>query len=285
VSRRSHVCPRLYGWIMTATGLEVRLHEGRERAEATRVAKTLNEVVWSLQEIDRVHLLRGTRATWVMADMDRQDQDLILRLEPRNVPAKRDMLDMLVPAEALVRGAHTLTEQPVVPELFAPKTVTRLGALAEPRDGVQSVSLATYNGRTNAEVVLSEPVKENAAAAVKPFEVAYGSVSGTLSGVRDARGKTVRVTVRDTIGRQAIEGIVPESMAEELRSAWRHRVALSGKVRRNARGQAIRIDVDRLELLPEGNLGRPSTEVLLGVGADWLDGMTVDDFLREVRRG
>lgn len=270
---------------MTATGLEVRLHEGRERAEATRVAKTLNEVVWSLQEIDRVHLLRGTRATWVMADMDRQDQDLILRLEPRNVPAKRDMLDMLVPAEALVRGAHTLTEQPVVPELFAPKTVTRLGALAEPRDGVQSVSLATYNGRTNAEVVLSEPVKANAAAAVKPFEVAYGSVSGTLSGVRDARGKTVRVTVRDTIGRQAIEGIVPESMAEELRSAWRHRVALSGKVRRNARGQAIRIDVDRLELLPEGNLGRPSTEVLLGVGADWLDGMTVDDFLREVRRG
>ena len=101
---------------MTATGLEVRLHEGRERAEATRVAKTLNEVVWSLQEIDRVHLLRGTRATWVMADMDRQDQDLILRLEPRNVPAKRDMLDMLVPAEALVRGAQTLTEQPVVPE-------------------------------------------------------------------------------------------------------------------------------------------------------------------------
>lgn len=275
----------MYGWIMTATGLEVRLHEGRERAEATRVAKTLNEVVWSLQEIDRVHLLRGTRATWVMADMDRQDQDLVLRLEPRNVPAKRDILDMLVPAEALVRGAHTLTEQPVVPELFAPKTVTRLGALAEPRDGVQSVSLATYNGRTNAEVVLSEPVKENAAAAVKPFEVAYGSVSGTLSGVRDARGKTVRVTVRDSIGRQAIEGIVPESMAEELRSAWRHRVALSGKVRRNARGQAIRIDVDRLELLPEGNLGRPSTDALLGVGADWLDGMTVDDFLREVRRG
>ena len=279
----SNVRPRLYGWTMTATGLEVRLHEGRERAEATRVAKTLNEVVWSLQEIDKVHLLRGTRATWVMADMDRQDQDLILRIEPRNVPAKRDMLDMLVPANALVRGAQSLTEQPVVPELFTPTTVTRLGALAEPRDGVQSVSLATYNGRTNAGVVLTEPVKENAAAAVKPFEVSYGSITGTLSGVREARGKSVRITVRDALGKQAIDGLVPESMAEELRSAWRHRVALSGKVRRNARGQAIRIDVDRLELLPEGNTGRPSTETLLGVGADWLDGLSVDDFLREVR--
>lgn len=106
---------------MTASGLEIRLHEGRERAEAARVARTLNEVVWSLQEIDRVHLLRGTRATWVMADMDRRQQDLILRLEPRNVSAKRDVPDMMIPAEALVRGATTLTEQPVVPELFAPR--------------------------------------------------------------------------------------------------------------------------------------------------------------------
>ena len=108
---------------------------------------------------------------------------------------RRSDQPMLVPAEALVRGAHTLTEQPVVPELFAPKTVTRLSALADPRDGVQSVSLATYNRKTNEEVVLPEPVKDNAAAAVKPFEVAHGSLSGTLSGVRDARGKTVRVTV------------------------------------------------------------------------------------------
>lgn len=77
--------------------------------------------------------------------------------------------------------------------------------------------------------------------------------------------------------------MVPDSMTEDLRTARRHRVSLSGKVRRNARGQAIRIEVDQLELLPEGNSGRPSTEALLGVGADWLDGLTVDDFLREVR--
>lgn len=267
---------------MTPSGLEVRLHEGRERAEATRVARTLNEVVWSLQDIDKVHLLRGTRTTWVMADLVRRDQDLILRLEARTV-FTRDLVDMMVPVEALVRGAATLAKQPIVPELFAPKTVTRLGALAEPRDGIQSVSLATYNGAVGPEVVLSDPLRRNAATAVKPFEVSYGSVTGTLSGVRDAKGTSVRVTVRDALGKQAIDGIVPEAMAEDLRIAWRHRVSLSGKVRRNGFGQAIRIEVDRLELLPEGNRGRPSTDELLGVGADWLDGLTVDDFLHEVR--
>jgi len=268
---------------MTASGLEVRLHEGRERAEATRVARTLNEVVWSLQEIDKVHLLRGTRAVWVMADMSRENLDLVLRLEPRSVPAQRDIIDTMVPAEALVRGASTLSEQPVVPELFAPKTVSRLGGLAEPKDGIQSVTLATYNGTSQPAVELSDPVRMNAAAAVRPFEVSYGSVTGTLSGLREVRGKSVRVTVRDALGKQAIDGLVPESMTEELRTAWRHRVALAGKVRRNARGQAIRIDVDHIERLPEGNSGRPSTNALLGIGADWLDGLTVDDFLGEVR--
>jgi hypothetical protein len=268
---------------MTATGLEVRVHEGRERAEATRVARTLTEVVGSLREIDRVHLLHGTRATWVMADMERQAQDLVMSLEARLVPAGRDMADVLVPAVALVEGAETLQHDAEVPRLFAPTTVVRLGRLAEPKDGVQSVTLATYNGSAGQPVVLSDAVRSNAAQAVKPFEVSYGSVSGTLSALRDTRTKgTVKVTVR-TAARQAVDGHVPESLADQLRELWRHRVMLGGKVRRNARGQAIRIDVDAIERLPDGNDGRPSTEALLGAGADWLDGLTVDEFLGRLR--
>ena len=61
-----------------------------------------------------------------------------------------------------------------------------------------------------------------------------------------------------------------------------------GPLRQGAQERARpshQIDVDQLELLPEDNSGRPSTDTLLGIGADWLDGMTVDDFLRVVRRG
>ncbi len=268
---------------MTPTGLEVRLREGRERAEATRVARTLTEVVMSLREIDRVHLLHGTRATWVMADMNRQSNDLVMRLEARLVPAQRDLEDMLVPALALVEGAEALQQEATVPRLFSPATVVRVGRLAAPQRGVQSVSLATYNGSPGDPVMLSDVVKANADAAVKPFEVTYGSVTGTLSGLRDLRGKSLKVTVRDAIGRQAIDGYVPLAMTEELRDAWRHRVILGGKVRRNARGQAIRIDVDTIERMPDGNAGRPRTEALLGAGADWLGGLTVDDFIRQVR--
>lgn len=268
---------------MAATGLEVRVHEGRERAEAVRVARTLTEIVGSLREIDRVHLLHGTRATWVMADMERQDHDLVMRLEARMRPSGRDIADMLVPAVALVEGVDTLQRQAEVPRLFAPTTVVRLGRLAEPKDGVQSVTLSTYNGSAGQKAALTDAVRANAAAAVKPYEVSYGSVSGTLSALRDTRTKgTVKVTVR-TAARQAVDGHVPEVLADQLRQLWRHRVILGGKVRRNARGQAIRIDVDAIERLPENNEARPSTEALLGAGSHWLEGLTVDEFLGQLR--
>lgn len=268
---------------MAATGLEVRVHEGRERAEAVRVARTLTEVVASLREIDRIYLLNGTRATWVMADMERTAQDLVMRLEARLVPTDRDMADMLIPVVALVEGAETLQHEAEVPRLFSPNTVIRLGRLAEPKGGVQSVTLATYNGSAGEPVLLSDALRSNAAQAVKPFEVAYGSVSGTLSALRDTRTKgTVKVTVR-TATRQAVNGHVPDSLEDQLRQLWRHRVTLGGKVRRNARGQAIRIDVDTIERLPDGNEGRPSTDALLGAGVDWLEGLTVDELLGQLR--
>lgn len=268
---------------MTATGLEVRLHEGRERAEVTRVTRTLNEVVASLHEIDRVHLLHGSRAKWVMADMARESQDLVMRLEARMVPKGRDEADTAVPALALVDGVQTLEREAEVPRLFAPNTVLRVQRLAEPKDGIQSVSLATYNGHLGTPVVLTDAVRANAAQAVQPFNIAYGSVSGTLSALRDTRAKgTVKVALR-TDARQAVDGYVPEALADQLRELWRHRVTLIGKVKRNSKGQAIRIEVDEITRLPDGNSGRPSTDALLGAGADWLDGMSVDDFMGWIR--
>ena len=252
----------------------------------TRFTRTLDEIIWSLREIDRVYLLQGTRATWVMADLTHRGDDLIVRLEARLVPAKRDPADMMVPVLALVEGAEALQVESTVPRLFAPSTVRRLSKLAEPREGIQTVTLATYNEEAGRPVALTDAVRTNADAAVKPFEIAYGSVVGRLFGLRDLRrGKTLKVTVRDELRGQAIDGRVPESMTEEVREAWRHRVILGGKVRRNAQGQAIRIDVDRIERMPEGDAGRPSTRALLGAGADWLDGLSVDDYLKQIRDG
>ena len=82
---------------MAGTGLEVRLHQGRDRAEVSQFTRTLNEIVASLRDIDQVYLLRGTRATWVLDDLKHVRDDLVVRLQARNVPSNRDISDMMVP--------------------------------------------------------------------------------------------------------------------------------------------------------------------------------------------
>src|SRR5689334_17470340 len=116
---------------MPTTGLEVRLTEGRERAEVARFTRTLDEIVRSLREIDQVYLRRGTRATWVMADLshDRSSDELVVRLEARPRSSERTAEDMLKPVDALVTGAERLSEIPEVPEYFSQSTVTRLAGL------------------------------------------------------------------------------------------------------------------------------------------------------------
>lgn len=272
---------------MAATGLEVRLHQGRERAEVSKFTRTLDEIVLSLREVDQVYLLRGTRATWVLDRVEHQRDDLVVRLGPRNVPSTRDVADMMVPVQALVDGAEVLQDRATVPELFAPKTVTRLAKLATPDGGVQGVSLSTYNGKTRDRVELDNAVRDNATAAVNPTVFAYGSVTGTLSGLRHRERQQggVSVTVRPDLDRRGITGFVPEPQAEQLRQLWRHRVLLRGIIKRNSSGQAIHIDVDGIERMPDDNTGRPSTDALLGAATGWLGDMTVDEYITQLRDG
>ena len=46
---------------------------------------------------------------------------------------------------------------------------------------------------------------------------------------------------------------------------------------------AHHIAVVTARYLKEGNEARPSTDALLGAATDWLDGLTVDEFLERLR--
>ncbi|MET4650272.1 hypothetical protein [Gordonia terrae] len=272
-----------YGVRMATSGLEVTFHQGRERAQVMRFTHTLDEVVRSLREIDQVYLARAARATWVLASLDQKSNRLVVRLEASNVPNGRGVADMLVPAEAFVEGAETLAQVATVPRLFRPHTVTRMAHLAVPKSGVQTVSVAMYNGTRGPSVELSDLVHDNATRAVQPFSISYGTVTGRVFGVREVRKGRVRLSIRDERNQTAIEGEMTEKLAETARESWRHRFILGGKIRRNGRGQAIRMDVDRLEPMPEDNSGRPTTESLLGAGASWFENESVDDAIAKMR--
>ncbi|WP_347268962.1 hypothetical protein [Paracoccus sp. (in: a-proteobacteria)] len=268
---------------MPTTGLEVRLTEGRERAEVARFTKTLDEIVRSLREIDRVYLRKGTRATWVLADLKHDHEELIVRLEARPRSSERTVEDMLRPVDALVIGAERLGEVAEVPEFFLPQTVGRLGELATPKEGVQAVALAPYNGVVGRAVYLTDAVQRNALEAVSPFEMSYGSVTGVVEVLGTARKNNLRLNIYESGNRRPIQAYVAAAEAEQVRQLWLHRVLVGGIIKRNRRGQVIRIDVDQVMPLPETDDARPSTDEVLGIDPGWLGAKTVDEYLREVR--
>lgn len=54
--------------------------------------------------------MRGTRATWVLADLAHSQDDMVVRLEARVFPRARDPEDMLDSVNAFVGGVAGLTQ-------------------------------------------------------------------------------------------------------------------------------------------------------------------------------
>lgn len=269
---------------MATTGLELRLREGREKAAVHRFTKTLEDVVLALGEIDRLYLHRGSRPTWIIESLQHQANDAIIRLEPRSSSRTRDLTDMRRPIDALVEGVSSLGERAEIPKLYSPETVERIKRIATCGDEYRQVSIAAYNGRVGSVAVLSDAVRDNAASAVKGKETARGALSGVLDTVGSTpRRNFLRVRLFDRQTERAVSGHAPPALAESLREHWNHRVLVGGDVTRNAQGQAIRIEISEIERLPEDDSNMPSAHDMLGIAPDWLDGMTVDDYMRGVR--
>jgi hypothetical protein len=191
---------------------------------------------------------------------------------------------MLRPVDAFVEGIRSLEQKAEIPKLYSPETVERIKRIATSGNEYSQISMASYNGKINSTAVLSPEVRENAAEAVKGNDTALGSMSGVLDTVGATQRRNIlRVRLFDKQTERAITGNAAPALSEALREHWNHRVLVGGLVTRNAQGQAIRIEITQIERLPENDQGMPSPSELLGIAPDWLDGMTVDEYMRGIR--
>jgi hypothetical protein len=273
---------------MGPDGLEVRIRQGEERADVERFTRTLNRLVATLRTIDGAYTASAVRPKWVVAGLGSEGRDLVARVTARpDRHAKRSMQDMLVPVGALVRGVELLAEQPEVPPFFVDRAVTHLLEAAHPADGVQEVSLATFNGHAGPRAAVSEAVRENAAAAVQSGYVTWGSVSGVLDIVNLRSKKSLKISVFDPASGRAVSGMISMDQDPQVhqvaRQALGSRVLVGGRIHRNRRGQSLRVEVERIEVL--GPVDEPKLKWgdLLGAAPELLDGRSVDEYLGRVR--
>lgn len=272
---------------VTTHALEVRVRQGAERVSIERLTKALNALTAALRELDRASAVGDLpRIVWVLRGLTYDEPFFSVRLAARTGPG-RDPDSLVRPVDALLDGVQMLARAPELPAFYNSQTVDHLLRLAAPGNGLDGVSLAAVNGVVGQRHDLSPELLGNAHRAVRAREVSLGTVTGTLD-LLNAKARTstspVRVSVSDAQTRRSVSGTAERGLIDQMRDAWGHRVALIGRVTRNDRGQAVRIDAETIERLPEDDSGRPSTASLLGAAPDWLDGRGVDDYVREARR-
>lgn len=268
----------------SVTALEVRMMQGETRPALAQFTSTLGQLGSALREIDRAAVVqRVERPKWVVEDLSHEGMFYTVRLTARP-SRRRDRESLLRPVAALVDGARELLAEPELPPFYSEATVSRLLKVAEPKDGIREVSLATVNGSVGERVGLSDALIEHARSAVREAEVSIGSITGTLDVISTRAKHGVRVSVFDPVNRRAVTGTASGVLSDNLRNYWGHRVTVRGRITRNARGQAIRIAISDLELMPDDDSGRPSTADLLGADPEWTGGLSVDEFMNRARR-
>lgn len=242
----------------------------------------LSHVRFMLEEIDRLAAPGAeSRPEWAISSARTAGHRFSALLLPRTLPKQRDPDSLSIPPVALVGGVRSLAEVPEIPHLFSEPVVSHVAKVGQQigRSGIAGVSMVTVNGDRSPEAPVTEVVRENARRAVQPASVAWSSVVGVLD-VISARREKRRVGLLTDQGR-AVMCDVQQLPKEVVFEAFERRVLAAGRLRRNGRGQAVRLDVETLEILSPVE-SHVSARDLLGAGRGIIE-PTDDEFMAVLR--
>jgi hypothetical protein len=240
----------------------------------------LHEVDRSLAELDRLAVAeRRRRAMWRVVNTGWATDGPTITLRPDVGGDARSMEELMRPSLALVGGVRQLHTEPEIPQHFSETIVGRISKVAaqvgQRGTGLDSVSLRTIGTDARAAAI-DDVVSANASLAIASASIAYGSVMGTLDLIT-TRGGRNRVGLLVDYGPPVL-CVVDKLDRVEYIQGLDQRVIVSGLLKRNGRGQIVRIDADELELAP-----RASSVSAASLRGAIPGGPEIADFIREQR--
>jgi hypothetical protein len=212
----------------------------------------LDQLTYSLEELDRLaEPVRKRRAVWRVVNTGWKANGPTISLQPDVARDRRSAEDLLRPSMALVQGVRRLHTEPEIPQHFSEDVMNRVAAVAgqisRPDTGITAVLVQTV-GVDDGPAAIDDEVTSNVARAVESASIAYGSVVGTLDLI-STRGKHDRVGLLSDLG-PPINCVVDSIPRGEFLARLDQRVIVAGLIKRNGRGQIVRIDADMIEPAP-----------------------------------
>lgn len=181
--------------------------------------------------------------------------------------------DIGVKAAAMaVKGLRLVREGEPLPPEWTPEAVVSAQMLANGVDAHSNLQIEDdtvwFDDRLRALLRDQSPW-------VREF---YGSIRGQLTGVNVTR--TNRASIKPQGGGKVVHVAFPRALAEEMKEGLLQFVEVDGTVRQDADGRNYYIRADHVHVF---NKPAPKWRDIRATVPEITDGMTVDDYLKEIR--
>lgn len=220
---------------------------------------------------------RGSRTRWAITGLREGSAEVAMR--PRGV-IEVEALEGLANFTA---GVERLEAEAGVPPHWDVAMVETLISVASvvTLEGVEGAELSW--GR-HPPVRLDHDVLTHAQDSLSERHVSLGSVRGRLDRYLH-RASRREVGLIDDVTGDAVRVTFPERLQGRVIAAMERDVLAWGELRRNDRGQKVRLKMEDFEVLEAPTAPRPSADEMIGaLGEDWTHGLSSVDWVRAQRR-
>lgn len=179
-----------------------------------------------------------------------------------------------------VKGLVAVEREASVPPYFSEEALLNVERLAGQlgRRGAMGFG-AEIGVKTKAQITRQAAV--NAGQAIKPKFIAVGSVTGMLEAI--SLHKKPTFNVYDTLTGAAVKCDFDRDVyLESVKQALGHRVRANGIISRNANGNALRLTIQGLEILPDDSKLASISEVY-GIDPDFSGAQKSHEYVRWLR--
>lgn len=226
-----------------------------------------------LRDIDfAISAKPGGSLRWRIADV--QLGSAAITLTPESVVEDLDVSQQVLRAYA--EGLATIERVPEIPPFFSEQTLERAKSLV----GLLGEEVTRITIRTPGiePVTITQRVAANVDELIGPRFEAIGTIEGTLETL-SVHGRPY-FNIYEVLSRRRVACYFPIRMVDAAHSAFRSRVAVTGKVTYTGRGQPVSISVRELRVL------RPREELPQAKdieGTDLTGGEDAADYVRRLR--
>lgn len=263
-------------------GVELRIASADGRVLYDAYSDLVRDLQQLVSDVDRFVEAPGDRLTWGVTHQDHPGH-LTVKAEPLDGaadPLSSQRLQQV--ASAVVSGAARLGKESGIPDFFTDESVTLLGRAARRRQapGIQGLELVAMNGVVQTVAVLDANVERNAGRSVEAGSSSMGSIEGVLDTL--SMRPMPRAAVFDARTRRAVRVQADDALLLRLHPLFGQKVLVGGVIMRNARGQAVRIRADTVEVLPQ-DVPQARLADLIGIAPGWTGRRPVADVIDELR--